>query len=106
MMQFGRNPSLSVTHAEIRSKNALKSHLHLECPTHKSQLYDSKAAGNETKHFIHLLGSCFVSASPESQILTRILRDFPQYLTEHSTQMVTKAPLSFYPALFPFIHGG
>ena len=49
-MQFGRNPSLSVTHVEIRSKNAFKGHLHLESLTHKSQLYDSTTVGNETKH--------------------------------------------------------
>jgi len=93
MMQFGRNPSLSVTHAKIRSKNAFKSHLHLECLTHKSQLYDSTTAGNETKHLIRLLCSCFVSATSESQILTTILLDFPQYLIAHSTQTVTKEPL-------------
>jgi len=93
MMQFGRNPNLSVTHAKIRSKDAFRSHLHLECLANKSQLYDSTMAGNETKHFIHLLCSCFVSATPESQILTKILRDFPQYLIEHSTQMVTKEAL-------------
>jgi hypothetical protein len=106
MMQFGRNPNLSVTHAKIRSKSAFRSHLHLECLVHKSQLYDSTTARNETKHFIHLLCSWFVSATPESEILTRILRDFPQHLTEHSTQTVTKEPLSFYPALSPFILGG
>jgi hypothetical protein len=106
MMQFGRNPNLSVTHAKIRSKIAFTGHLHLECLAHKSQLYDSTTAGNETKHFIHLLCSCFVSATPESEILIRNLRDFPQYLIEHSTQTVTKEPLSFYPALFPFILAG
>ena len=58
---------------EIRSKNAFKSHLHLECQTHKSHLYDSTTAGNETKHLIYSLCSCFVSATPEPRIRTRIL---------------------------------
>jgi hypothetical protein len=83
----------------IRSKNAFSSHLHLECLNHKSQLYDSTTVGNETKHLIHLLYSSFVSATPEPQILTRIVRGFPQYLIEHSTHTPNTA-------LFPFILGG
>jgi len=55
---------------------------------------------------LHLICSSFVSTTPESQIVTRILRDFPQYLIEYSTQMFTKEPLSFYPGLFTFILGG
>jgi hypothetical protein len=86
---------------EIRSKNAFRSHLHLECLNHKSQLCASTTAGNETKHLKHLLYSFFVSSTTESQILTKSLRDFSQYF-----HMITKEPPSINTALIPFILGG